>query len=125
MHWACALGHVDYLASLARIPIKLINKQRQSALAFAVSRQDNFYRQTFPALQPLFSVEPCRDVNGRTYLHTIIALATQADNALTSRYYLECVANWIDEQRDGGKNEHVISSLLDSQVCHDNNLLPG
>jgi hypothetical protein len=117
MHWGCALGHVEYLASLARLPIKLVNTNRQSPLAFAVTRQENYYRQSFSALQPLYAAEPCRDVNGRTFLHTIVAQSKNDGCELSSRYYLECVADWIDKSRDSHEHTEDITSLLNAQVC--------
>ena len=117
MHWACALGHVDYLASLNRLPIKLVNNARHSPLAFAVTRQDNYTRQTFAHLQQFYGVEPCRDAAGRTFFHTIVARSVHAGNALVSRYYLECVADWIDRSRDADVHAVAIENLLDAQVC--------
>jgi hypothetical protein len=113
MHWACALGHVQYLASLARLPIKLVNTRRQSPLAFAITRQDNYERQTFAALQPFYGVQS-RDICGRNFLHSIVA---QGNGRLASMYYLECIADWIDTSRDSRTNETAIKTLLDAQVC--------
>jgi len=123
MHWACALGHIRYLASLPRIPAKLFNKRHQSPLSFATTRCENYTRQSYSMLAPLFgNASACRDAVGRTFLHTIVALGAEGDRATAQRYYLECVAGWVDLQRDSDKDAGV-EALLNAQDSMGNTAL--
>lgn len=115
MHWACALGHIEYLASLSKIPLKLVNSRQESPLAFACTRQENYTLTTFSKLSPLYHVSSV-DSNGRTFLHTIVAQSARSDRGVACTYYMDCVAKWFDTVRDRG-NMHeiqVVDSLLDA-----------
>ncbi|KAG0255899.1 transcriptional regulator swi6 [Mortierella polycephala] len=112
LHWAAALARISVLDLLVKkqADIRRVNFSGESALVRAVLVTNNFDRQSFPhVLEQLHSAIPLVDRKNRTLLHHIAVTAGIRGREASSRYYMECVLEWI--ARHGGD----FASIIDIQ----------
>ncbi|KAF9195981.1 transcriptional regulator swi6 [Haplosporangium sp. Z 11] len=112
LHWAAALARISVLDLLVKkqADIRRVNFSGESALVRAVLVTNNFDRQSFPhVLEQLHSAIPLVDRKNRTLLHHIAVTAGIRGREASSRYYMECVLEWI--ARHGGD----FASIVDIQ----------
>ncbi|KAF8949365.1 transcriptional regulator swi6 [Haplosporangium gracile] len=109
MHWAAALARIPVLELLVRkqIDIRRVNYNGESALIRAVLVTNNFDKQSFPILLSLLhQAIPLVDRKNRTLLHHIAITAGIRGREQSSRYYMECLLEWI--ARHGGDFESIV-----------------
>ncbi|KAF9929872.1 transcriptional regulator swi6 [Linnemannia zychae] len=109
MHWAAALARIPVLELLVRkqVDIRRVNYNGESALIRAVLVTNNFDKQSFPILLSLLhQAIPLVDRKNRTLLHHIAITAGIRGREQSSRYYMECVLDWI--ARHGGDFESIV-----------------
>lgn len=109
MHWAAALARIPVLELLVRkqVDIRRVNYNGESALIRAVLVTNNFDKQSFPILLSLLhQAIPLVDRKNRTLLHHIAITAGIRGREQSSRYYMECVLEWI--ARHGGDFESIV-----------------
>ncbi|KAF9092675.1 transcriptional regulator swi6 [Mortierella sp. AD031] len=109
MHWAAALARIPVLELLVRkqVDIRRVNYNGESALIRAVLVTNNFDKQSFPILLSLLhQAIPLVDRKNRTLLHHIAITAGIRGREVSSRYYMECLLEWI--ARHGGDFESIV-----------------
>ncbi|KAK3842788.1 MAG: hypothetical protein J3R72DRAFT_442426 [Linnemannia gamsii] len=109
MHWAAALARIPVLELLVRkqVDIRRVNYNGESALIRAVLVTNNFDKQSFPILLSLLhQAIPLVDRKNRTLLHHIAITAGIRGREQSSRYYMECLLEWI--ARHGGDFESIV-----------------
>lgn len=112
LHWAAALARIQVLELLVQkhADVRRVNLNGDSALTRAVLVTNNYDKQSFPhLLSILYKVIPTVDHKNRTVLHHIAMMAGVRGRGAASRYYMECLLEWI--ARNGGD----FSSLVDIQ----------
>ncbi|KAF9152438.1 transcriptional regulator swi6 [Linnemannia schmuckeri] len=112
LHWAAALARIQVLELLVQkhADVRRVNHNGESALIRAVLVTNNYDKQSFPhLLSILHRVIPTVDHKNRTMLHHIAMMAGVRGRGAASRYYMECLLEWI--ARNGGD----FSSLVDIQ----------
>ncbi|KAI7829515.1 hypothetical protein BC939DRAFT_420304 [Gamsiella multidivaricata] len=112
LHWAAALARISVLDLLVQkqADIRRVNYNGESALVRAVLVTNNFDKQSFPhVLSLLHSAVPLVDRKNRTLLHHIAVTAGIRGRETSSRYYMECLFEWI--ARHGGD----FASIVDVQ----------
>ncbi|KAF9348236.1 transcriptional regulator swi6 [Mortierella sp. AD094] len=112
IHWAAALARIPVLDLLIQkqADIRRVNYNGESALIRAVLVTNNFDKQSFPhVLSLLHSAIPLVDRKNRTVLHHIAVTAGIRGRETSSRYYMECLFEWI--ARHGGD----FASIVDIQ----------
>ncbi|KAK3812155.1 MAG: hypothetical protein J3Q66DRAFT_403994 [Benniella sp.] len=112
LHWAAALARIPILDMLVKrqADIRRVNYNGESALVRAVLVTNNFDKQSFPhVLGLLHSAIPLVDRRNRTILHHIAVTAGIRGREASSRYYMECLFEWI--ARHGGD----FASIVDVQ----------
>ncbi|KAI1295698.1 transcriptional regulator swi6, partial [Mortierella claussenii] len=112
LHWAAALARISVLDLLVQkqADIRRVNYNGESALVRAVLVTNNFDKQSFPhVLNLLQSAIPLVDRKNRTVLHHIAVTAGIRGRETSSRYYTECLFEWI--ARHGGD----FASIVDVQ----------
>jgi ankyrin repeat protein len=112
LHWAAALARIPILDMLVKrqADIRRVNYNGESALVRAVLVTNNFDKQSFPhILGLLHSAIPLVDRRKRTILHHIAVTAGIRGREASSRYYMECLFEWI--ARHGGD----FASIVDVQ----------
>ncbi|TPX64730.1 hypothetical protein SpCBS45565_g05658 [Spizellomyces sp. 'palustris'] len=112
LHWAAALARINVVRVLLQkgADIRSVNNDGETALIRAVRVTNNYDNQTFPELLDLLhSTLVLVDAKNRTVLHHIAATAGLEGRVAASRYYLECLLEWV--ARHGGN----FSSLVDIQ----------
>ncbi|KAF9438390.1 transcriptional regulator swi6 [Entomortierella beljakovae] len=98
LHWAAALARIPILDLLVQkqADIRRVNYNGESALVRAVLVTNNFDKQSFPhVLSLLHSAIPLVDRKNRTLLHHIAVTAGIKGRESSSRYYIECLFEWI------------------------------
>ncbi|KAK3847930.1 MAG: hypothetical protein J3R72DRAFT_378694 [Linnemannia gamsii] len=112
LHWAAALARIQVLELLVQknADVRRVNHNGESALIRAVLVTNNYDKQSFPhLLSILHRVIPTVDHKSRTMLHHIAMMAGVRGRGAASRYYMECLLEWI--ARNGGD----FASLVDIQ----------
>ncbi|KAF9090451.1 transcriptional regulator swi6 [Mortierella sp. AD031] len=112
LHWAAALARIQVLELLVQkhADVRRVNHNGESALIRAVLVTNNYDKQSFShLLSILHRVIPIVDNKNRTVLHHIAMMAGIRGRGAASRYYMECLLEWI--ARNGGD----FSSLVDIQ----------
>ncbi|KAG0275631.1 transcriptional regulator swi6 [Linnemannia gamsii] len=112
LHWAAALARIQVLELLVQkhADVRRVNLNGETALIRAVLVTNNYDKQSFPhLLSILHRVIPTVDHKNRTMLHHIAMMAGVRGRGAASRYYMECLLEWI--ARNGGD----FSSLVDIQ----------
>ncbi|KAF9121377.1 transcriptional regulator swi6 [Mortierella sp. 14UC] len=112
LHWAAALARIQVLELLVQknADVRRVNHNGESALIRAVLVTNNYDKQSFPhLLSILHRVIPTVDLKNRTMLHHIAMMAGVRGRGAASRYYMECLLEWI--ARNGGD----FASLVDIQ----------
>ncbi|KAF8935511.1 transcriptional regulator swi6 [Dissophora ornata] len=112
LHWAAALARIPVLDLLVQkqADIRRVNYNGESALVRAVLVTNNYDKQSFPhVLSLLHSAIPLVDRKNRTLLHHIAITAGIRGRETSSRYYMECLFEWI--ARQGGD----FASIVDVQ----------
>jgi ankyrin repeat protein len=113
LHWAAALARIpilDVLVQNQAADIRRVNYSGESALVRAVLVTNNFDKQSFPhVLSLLRSAIPLVDHRNRTLLHHIAITAGIRGRETSSRYYMECLFDWIAQH--GGD----FASIVDVQ----------
>lgn len=112
LHWAAALARIQVLELLVQkhADVRRVNHNGESALIRAVLVTNNYDKQSFPhLLSILHRVITTVDNKNRTMLHHIAMMAGVRGRGAASRYYMECLLEWI--ARNGGD----FSSLVDIQ----------
>ncbi|KAF9904319.1 transcriptional regulator swi6 [Linnemannia zychae] len=112
LHWAAALARIQVLELLVQknADVRRVNHNGESALIRAVLVTNNYDKQSFPhLLSILHRVIPAVDLKNRTMLHHIAMMAGVRGRGAASRYYMECLLEWI--ARNGGD----FASLVDIQ----------
>ncbi|KAG0293665.1 transcriptional regulator swi6 [Dissophora globulifera] len=112
LHWAAALARIPVLDLLVQkqADIRRVNYNGESALVRAVLVTNNYDKQSFPhVLSLLHSAIPLVDRKNRTLLHHIAVTAGIRGREASSRYYMECLFEWI--ARHGGD----FASIVDVQ----------
>ncbi|KAK9477800.1 hypothetical protein V1514DRAFT_102684 [Lipomyces japonicus] len=98
LHWAAALARIQLVRDLiARgADPRRGNYVGESSLVRAVLVTNNFDQSSFPhLLDLLYPAITLTDNHGRTVLHHIAITAGVRGRAAASRYYLECLLEWI------------------------------
>ncbi|KAF8976957.1 transcriptional regulator swi6 [Entomortierella lignicola] len=111
LHWAAALARIPVLDLLVQkqIDIRRLNYNGESALVRAVLVTNNFDKQSFPhVLDILHSAIPLVDRKDRTVLHHIAVTAGIRGRELSSRYYMECLFEWIAQH--GGDFASIVDT---------------
>ncbi|KAF9968460.1 transcriptional regulator swi6 [Mortierella alpina] len=109
LHWAAALARIPILELLVQkqVDVCRVNYSGESALVRAVLVTNNFDKQSFPQvlglLHPAISLV---DAKNRTVLHHIAITAGIRGREASSRYYMECLLEWI--ARRGGDFSAVV-----------------
>ncbi|KAF9117195.1 transcriptional regulator swi6 [Mortierella sp. AM989] len=112
LHWAAALARIPVLDLLVQkqVDIRRVNYNGESALVRAVLVTNNFDKQSFPhVLNLLHSAIPLLDRKNRSVLHHIAVTAGIRGRETSSRYYMECLLEWIAQH--GGD----FASIIDIQ----------
>ncbi|KAG0200112.1 transcriptional regulator swi6 [Mortierella sp. GBA30] len=112
LHWAAALARIPILELLVQkqADVCRVNFSGESALVRAVLVTNNFDKQSFPqVLNLLHPAIPLVDSKNRTLLHHIAITAGIRGREGSSRYYMECLLEWI--ARRGGD----FGSIVDVQ----------
>ncbi|KAK7202658.1 hypothetical protein BZA70DRAFT_285677 [Myxozyma melibiosi] len=112
LHWAAALARVQLVRDLVSrgADPRRGNYAGETALVRAVTVTNNLDQSTFPAiLDLLHPAIALTDKLNRTVLHHIALTAGIKGRAAASRYYLECLLEWI--VRHGGAPEQGGLSL--------------
>ncbi|KAK9451440.1 uncharacterized protein V1518DRAFT_11164 [Limtongia smithiae] len=98
LHWAAALARIQLARDLVYrgADPRRGNYNGETALIRAVLVTNNLDQVSFPQLLDLlYPAIPLRDNQGRTVLHHISLTAGILGRASASRYYLECLLEWI------------------------------
>ncbi|KAF9926068.1 transcriptional regulator swi6 [Linnemannia zychae] len=98
LHWAAALARIRVLELLVQkhADVRRVNLNGESALIRAVLVTNNYDKQSFPhLLSILHRVIPVVDNKNRTVLHHIAMMAGVRGRGAASRYYMECLLEWI------------------------------
>ncbi|KAF9946046.1 transcriptional regulator swi6 [Mortierella alpina] len=109
LHWAAALARIPILELLVQkqVDVCRVNYSGESALVRAVLVTNNFDKQSFPqVLGLLHPAIPLVDAKNRTVLHHIAITAGIRGREASSRYYMECLLEWI--ARRGGDFSAVV-----------------
>ena len=124
LHWAATLGRiptVEALINRGANPLRT-NAAGESALIRAVQVTNNLDQSSFTKLLSLLhSNITLVDYQGRTVLHHITLTAGIKGRSAASRYYLECLLEWIvkqsssNSQEEGLNLQSFLSSTLDAQ----------
>ncbi len=98
LHWAAALARLSLVKDLIKHDCNRlrVNNNGETPLIKAVLVTNNYDRNCFPELLDL--LYPCItifDRQGRTLLHHIALTAGIRGRSAASRYYLECLLEWI------------------------------
>ncbi|KAI9106311.1 hypothetical protein DFS34DRAFT_58620 [Phlyctochytrium arcticum] len=112
LHWAAALARINVVRLLLQkgADIRSVNADGETALIRAVRVTNNYDNQTFPELlEQLSSTLMVVDSRNRTVLHHISSTAGLEGRVAASRYYMECVLEWI-ARHDGN-----FSAIVDAQ----------
>ncbi|BFZ59421.1 transcriptional regulator swi6 [Saitoella coloradoensis] len=101
LHWASALARMPIVQGLigrGANPCR-VNDAGETALIRAVLVTNNLDQATFPALlNVLQSSIGLSDKQGRNVLHHVALTAGIKGRSAASRYYLECIMEWIVRQ---------------------------
>ncbi|KAG9327379.1 hypothetical protein KVV02_005955 [Mortierella alpina] len=109
LHWAAALARIPILELLVQKQADTcrVNYSGESGLVRAVLVTNNFDKQSFPqVLGLLHQAIPLVDAKNRTVLHHIAITAGIRGREASSRYYMECLLEWI--ARRGGDFSAVV-----------------
>lgn len=106
LHWASALAMAPLVRELVR---RGANQQRanyagETTLVRAILVTNSFDSSVFPELlDSLYPAIPLRDKQGRTVLHHVALTAGIKGRSGASKYYLECLLEWIVRRGSKGK----------------------
>ncbi|KAK9334021.1 hypothetical protein V1520DRAFT_724 [Lipomyces starkeyi] len=98
LHWASALARIQLVQDLIRrgADPRRGNYTGETGLIRAVLVTNNYDQSTFPQLLDLlYPAITLADKQGRTVLHQIALTAGIKGRSGASRYYLECLLEWI------------------------------
>lgn len=98
IHWASSLAMVPLLKGLVQKGANIfrVNLAGETALMRGCFVTNNFDNNTFPQLLAmLHPTIPLADKNGRTILHHIAVKSGMKGRSQDSRYYLECLLEFI------------------------------
>ncbi|RUP44230.1 hypothetical protein BC936DRAFT_149740 [Jimgerdemannia flammicorona] len=116
LHWAAALARINILQLLVNkgANVRKTNFTGETALMRAVLVTNNYDNESFPQLLEIIadSIQIC-DRKNRTVFHHIALTAGIKGRAPASRYYMECLLEFIARHRGGD-----FASIVDVQ---DNN----
>lgn len=106
LHWASALAMAPLVRELVR---RGANQQRanyagETTLVRAILVTNSFDASVFPELlDSLYPAIPLVDKQGRTVLHHIALTAGIKGRSGASKYYLECLLEWVVRRGSKGK----------------------
>ncbi|KAA8912351.1 hypothetical protein TRICI_003521 [Trichomonascus ciferrii] len=106
LHWASALAMAPLVRELVR---RGANQQRanyagETTLVRAILVTNSFDSSVFPELlDSLYPAIPLIDKQGRTVLHHIALTAGIKGRSGASKYYLECLLEWVVRRGSRGK----------------------
>lgn len=113
LHWAAALARINILHLLVNkgTNVRRVNFNGETALMRAVLVTNNFDNQSFPQLLEIIvdSIQIC-DRKNRTVFHHIALTAGIKGRGPASRYYMECLLEFIARHRGGD-----FASIVDIQ----------
>ncbi|KAK9463888.1 uncharacterized protein V1516DRAFT_683413 [Lipomyces oligophaga] len=111
LHWAAALARVQLVRDLIShdADARRGNYAGETALIRAVTVTNNLDQSSFPQLLDLlYPAIMLRDKSGRTVLHHIALTAGIKGRAAASRYYLECLLEWIVRHRPSAQDDQKV-----------------
>ncbi|KAF8457623.1 hypothetical protein BDZ91DRAFT_744183 [Kalaharituber pfeilii] len=98
IHWAASLAKVSLLKTLIDrgASIFRVNDAGETALVRGCFVTNNYTQNSFPALlEYLYPTIPIADKAGRTILHHIAVKSGMKGRSADSRYYLECLLEFV------------------------------
>lgn len=107
IHWAASLAKVSLLKVLIErgASIYRVNDAGETALVRGCFVTNNYTQNSFPALlELLYPTIPIADKAGRTILHHIAVKSGMKGRSADSRYYLECLLEFV--VRHGASRGH-------------------
>ncbi|KAF8439228.1 hypothetical protein BGX38DRAFT_1251125 [Terfezia claveryi] len=129
IHWAASLAKVSLLKTLIErgASIFRVNDSGETALVRGCFVTNNYTQNSFPALlEFLYPTIPLADKAGRTILHHIAIKSGMKGRSADSRYYLECLLEFV--VKHGASRGHsqsnemglakFISEVVNSQDEH-------
>ncbi|KAJ3194496.1 transcriptional regulator swi6 [Irineochytrium annulatum] len=117
LHWAAALGRINMVRALIErgANVRAVNYAGETALIRAVLVTNSYETQSFPeVVDVLGETLSMEDAKGRTVLHHITLTAGIRGRIQASKYYLECILDYMAK----GGNPAVMSSVLDMKDRH-------
>ncbi|KAI8449179.1 hypothetical protein BY996DRAFT_4589652, partial [Phakopsora pachyrhizi] len=114
LHWAAALGRLELVRAFisAGADVECGNNFGETALVRATLVTNNFEKQCFDQL--LDFLHPSLwtlDSQSRTVLHHICLTANTKGRAESSRYYMECIFEWIVNNHSGRFDSIFIDAM--------------
>ena len=113
IHWAASLAKVSLLKILIDrgASIFRVNDAGETALVRGCFVTNNYTQNSFPALlEFLYPTIPIADKAGRTILHHIAVKSGMKGRSADSRYYLECLLEFV--VRHGASRGHTQSNEM-------------
>ncbi|KAI9756539.1 MAG: hypothetical protein M4579_003798 [Chaenotheca gracillima] len=117
LHWAATLARISLLKALIEkgASIFRVNSGGESALIRAVLVTNNHDHSTFSdLLQMLGPTMEIRDGRGRTVLHHIAVSSAVSGRSAASRYYLNCLLEFVVRRGGVAGNQPNAQMLSDS-----------
>ncbi|KAK9454540.1 hypothetical protein V1511DRAFT_460546 [Dipodascopsis uninucleata] len=121
LHWASALARIQLVRDLVAhgADPRRGNYVGETALIRAVLVTNNFDQSSFPQLLDLlYPAITLSDKQGRTVLHHISLTAGIRGRSSASRYYLECLLEWIVQQGSSNKKAAISLGKFISEVVN-------
>ncbi|MBW0525403.1 hypothetical protein O181_065118 [Austropuccinia psidii MF-1] len=115
LHWAAALARLDLVRAflLSGADLHRGNNMGETPLVRATFVTNNFEKESFnQLLEFLYPSLWILDTQNRTILHHICLTANIRDRAESSRYYMECIFEWI-VNKHGGQFETPFIDAVD------------
>ena len=113
IHWAASLAKVSLLKTLIErgASIFRVNDAGETALVRGCFVTNNYTQNSFPALlEFLYPTIPLADKAGRTILHHIAIKSGMKGRSADSRYYLECLLEFV--VKHGASRGHTQSNEM-------------
>ncbi|KAK9467247.1 hypothetical protein V1512DRAFT_283554 [Lipomyces arxii] len=121
LHWAAALARIQLVEDLVSrgADPRRGNYAGETALVRAVLVTNNLDQSSFPQLlDMLYPAITLADNQGRTVLHHIALTAGIKGRSGASRYYLECLLEWIVRRGPAGSRNSVGLGRFMSEVVN-------
>ncbi|GMM35989.1 transcriptional regulator [Saccharomycopsis crataegensis] len=119
LHWATSLANVGLIFQLVELGSnsKRGNNDGETALMKAVSHVNFFDNLMFgKLLDILYPSITVLDKKNRTLLHHIVLLAGSDGRSDASKYYLQCLVEWIIKNSPNRKDAITLSSFMNEIV---------